>query len=71
MFHRVILQSGTAISPWTMTPSHKQNSFALSSILECPAGDMVSFNSKTFLDCLRNVPAEMFGQANLAFQVSI
>ncbi|XP_075211792.1 juvenile hormone esterase-like isoform X2 [Lycorma delicatula] len=66
LFHRSILMSGSALSPWGMSPKGTiaKRTFKLGTMLNCSYSD-----SKKLVDCLRTVPAEDFVPVLFSFLI--
>ncbi|XP_065219705.1 uncharacterized protein LOC135845169 [Planococcus citri] len=66
LFHRAIIQSGSALAAWSYTPLKlaRQRAFALGTLTHCPTG-----NSKELINCLKTVPANELVSAHDKFYV--
>ncbi|XP_042866020.1 juvenile hormone esterase-like [Penaeus japonicus] len=71
LFNRVILQSGTALSPWALRCDHKKNAAVIGEAFSCPGVNASSpeLNSTALLDCLRELPFEQLAAMPSAFVV--
>jgi len=67
LFHRSISQSGTAGSPWTLTPKGRTKALAekVAELFDCPAHP-----SKDLISCLKKQDAYKLYSADLAIKVS-
>jgi hypothetical protein len=67
LFHRSISQSGTATSPWALTPKGRPKALAeqVAGLFDCPAHP-----SKDLISCLRKQDAYKLYSADLAVGVS-
>ena len=53
LFHSVISQSGTALTPWSLTRNPKEQAERFASGLNCPTD-----NTKAMADCLKKLPVD-------------
>lgn len=67
LFHRAIMQSGTALCPWANSPPNRTENHAklLGKVMSCP-----TYDSKKLVDCLRKKSAKELIDADKYFYVS-
>lgn len=66
LFHRGISQSGTALMPWAIQGGAAQKARDLAGFLNCDDS-----NTKTFIKCLKNIPAdELVKQTNRFYHLA-
>ncbi|KAK3886908.1 hypothetical protein Pcinc_008964 [Petrolisthes cinctipes] len=68
LFQRAILQSGTALCPWSIGQSHREMAFKLGRLLNCTTVDNNNNNSTQLVACLSKTPFSdiVLASSNLA-----
>lgn len=71
LFQRAILQSGSALCPWTLREDHRRVAIKVGELFNCSASDSASqtLDSTRLLACLQKVPAYEFLDMYSAFHV--
>jgi len=67
LFHRMILQSGSALASWSMAANPMRTAVQLAENFDCrpPTVDDEPINMNLLVKCLRDVPAEGLMNANV------
>lgn len=60
LFQRAILQSGTALCPWSLRDDHRQSAGKIADLLECNGvkDNSGALDSKALLQCLHEAPID-------------
>lgn len=68
LFNRVILQSGSALSPWAMASTPTKTAYELANAMSCPLTHLEAGNTDTgsVVRCLRNVSYAALMNAELS-----